>query len=458
MEVMEQQEEVEVEVEVALQRRRPQHQNNTTKEEGEDKGRLGESVYHDNNRGTETITTGISGIKNATFECSLSELNFTDQGNGKILSNDINRQRENLKGEISYALDAQFKLVGKRTRENEESEEVVIELEFERTVEDMDTHALYCPNCNSSITKVILRRKKRGIFGFGRKNKNPASDPSLILNAAQPDQSGQTICNNGVQGPVPPRDHRIDVVGEPDEKPMKGAEPPTKPQSKIKDTKNDDAKQPKGYFCPDPTEPITGSETKGSKTLDILKSIVYGGLVESIASLSVVSSAAAADATTLNIVALGLANLIGGLFIIGQKLLELKNDQYEELLGGKCLLHAIVALLSFLLFGLIPPVTYAFSFWKSDNKDLKLVAVAAASLLCIVILACGKAYVRKPPKPYTKTLLSYVCNAILVSGVSYAVGYLIKELMEKLGWFDSSVDVTLSIPDTRSGNPAWGSY
>ncbi|XP_059660129.1 uncharacterized protein LOC132306658 isoform X4 [Cornus florida] len=321
MEVMEQQEEVEVEVEVALQRRRPQHQNNTTKEDGEDKGRLGESVYHDNNRGTETITTGISGIKNATFECSLSELNFTDQGNGKILSNDINRQRENLKGEISYALDAQFKLVGKRTRENEESEEVVIELEFERTVEDMDTHALYCPNCNSSITKVILRRKKRrecavgclscftifipegGIFGFGRKNKNPASDPSLILNAAQPDQSGQTICNNGVQGPVPPRDHRIDVVGEPDEKPMKGAEPLTKPQSKIEDTKNDDAKQPKDdptITCPipDPTEQITGSETKGSKTLDILKSIVYGGLVESIASLSVVSSAAAADATT----------------------------------------------------------------------------------------------------------------------------------------------------------------
>ncbi|XP_059660126.1 membrane protein of ER body-like protein isoform X2 [Cornus florida] len=387
MEVMEQQEEVEVEVEVALQRRRPQHQNNTTKEDGEDKGRLGESVYHDNNR---------------------------DQGNGKILSNDINRQRENLKGEISYALDAQFKLVGKRTRENEESEEVVIELEFERTVEDMDTHALYCPNCNSSITKVILRRKKRrecavgclscftifipegGIFGFGRKNKNPASDPSLILNAAQPDQSGQTICNNGVQGPVPPRDHRIDVVGEPDEKPMKGAEPLTKPQSKIEDTKNDDAKQPKDdptITCPipDPTEQITGSETKGSKTLDILKSIVYGGLVESIASLSVVSSAAAADATTLNIVALGLANLIGGLFIIGQKLLELENDQYEELLGGKCSLHAIVALLSFLVFGLIPPVTYAFSFWKSDNKDLKLVAVAAASILCMVILAFGKA-------------------------------------------------------------------
>ncbi|XP_059660145.1 membrane protein of ER body 1-like isoform X2 [Cornus florida] len=66
-----------------------------------------------------------------------------------------------------------------------------------------------------------------------------------------------------------------------------------------------------------PAKPIAVSERKGSKTLDILKSIVYGGLVESIASLSVVSSAAAADATTLNIVALGLANLIGGLFIIG---------------------------------------------------------------------------------------------------------------------------------------------
>lgn len=68
------------------------------------------------------------------------------------------------------------------------------------------------------------------------------------------------------------------------------------------------------YICwADPAEPaspdkstplLTSAETAvvqgaaSSKTWEILKSIVYGGLTESLASLSVVTSAASADATT----------------------------------------------------------------------------------------------------------------------------------------------------------------
>ncbi|XP_021281860.1 membrane protein of ER body-like protein isoform X2 [Herrania umbratica] len=60
---------------------------------------------------------------------------------------------------------------------------------------------------------------------------------------------------------------------------------------------------------------------------EILKSIVYGGLIESITSLGVVSSAAGAGADTLNVLALGFANLIGGLIIISHSFRELKNDK-----------------------------------------------------------------------------------------------------------------------------------
>ncbi|KAI7984097.1 Membrane protein of ER body 1 [Camellia lanceoleosa] len=203
---------------------------------------------------------------------------------------------------------------------------------------------------------------------------------------------------------------------------------------------------------------------EGSKTLEILKSVVYGGLMESMTSLSVVSSAAAADATTMNIVAMGLANLIGGLCIIGPNLRELKNEgsRYKELLGqtDNFLLHATVAVLAFLIFGLIPPVTYGFSFRQTDDKDLKLVVVAAASLLCIAILAIGKAYIQKKPNfyAYIKTVLYYISMAVMASGISYAAGELIKRLVENLGWFDSSVAVTLSLPQVQSVNPAWGSY
>lgn len=45
--------------------------------------------------------------------------------------------------------------------------------------------------------------------------------------------------------------------------------------------------------------PITSTTYHGSsKSLEILKCIVYGGLIELITSLSIVSSAAASDATT----------------------------------------------------------------------------------------------------------------------------------------------------------------
>ncbi|KAM7467602.1 hypothetical protein LguiB_015164 [Lonicera macranthoides] len=251
--------------------------------------------------------------------------------------------------------------------------------------------------------------------------------------------------------------------------------------------------------------------TMASKVLglDIIKSIVYGGLVESITSLGVVSSAAGADASTgkfcgffswiflylhivfcliaypvgipginissviaVNVLALGLANLIGGLFVIGHDLWEVKEsqtggasnqvseqvDRYQELLGRRSdfTLHAVVAVSSFLIFGLLPPVIYGFSFRKSNDRDLKLVAVAAGSLVCIILLAVGKAYVRRPPKSYFKTVMYFVIMGIMASGASYIAGGLIMKLLEKLGLFEPSQGVSVLKPGLV--NPAWASY
>ncbi|CAL5344245.1 unnamed protein product [Camellia sinensis] len=255
---------------------------------------------------------------------------------------------------------------------------------------------------------------------------------------------------------------------------------------------------------PSPHTEIT--EARGFQGLDVIKSIVYGGLIESITSLGIVSSAAGADAATSNILALGLANLIGGLFIIGHngmpnKLLmrptsryastldtrpcniacnrtvlwELKNDRYEgvsshqvterldkyqELLGRRenFLLHATVVILSFLIFGLLPPVIYGFSFRESNNRDFKLIAVAVASLLCVTILATGKAYVQRPLKAYIKTVMYYVIVGFMASCVSYAVGDLIKELLEKHGFDSGDLALTLPILEATSKQSAWESY
>ncbi|KAJ6881047.1 hypothetical protein NC651_027786 [Populus alba x Populus x berolinensis] len=222
------------------------------------------------------------------------------------------------------------------------------------------------------------------------------------------------------------------------------------------------------------TNQTNASERKGagvgeSWQWEILKSIVYGGLVESITSLGVVSSAAGAGAGTLNIIALGLANLIGGLFIIGHNLVDLKNDRsnqvneqedrYQETLGRRdnFSLHATLSILSFLIFGLLPPVMYGFSFRKSDDRDLKLAAVGGASLFCIILLATGKAHIqRKQPKAYISTVLYFVCIGLMASGASYVVGDLIDKLLQKISGFESNS----AFPELKPTEPTttWASY
>lgn len=139
-----------------------------------------------------------------------------------------------------------------------------------------------------------------------------------------------------------------------------------------------------------------------------------------------------------------------------------ETDRYYQQLGQRenFKLHAVVVVLSFLLFGLVPPVTYGFSFLKSGDKDLKLIAVAAATLLCITLLATAKAYIQKAPNffGYMKTILHYVIIGFMASGVSYAVGDLIKKLLEKLGLFESSAVSTLALPGAALAKSGWGSY
>uniref|UniRef100_A0A2P2J2V3 Membrane protein of ER body-like protein isoform X1 n=1 Tax=Rhizophora mucronata TaxID=61149 RepID=A0A2P2J2V3_RHIMU len=217
------------------------------------------------------------------------------------------------------------------------------------------------------------------------------------------------------------------------------------------------------------TQAYIGEESSVGVSIDILKSIVYGGLIESITSLVVVTSAASAGATTLEILALGLANVIGGLFIILHNLIDLKNDpreasspmneqvdRYQEMLGRRenLLLHMTVVIISYLIFGLLPPVIYGYSLHISSNKDLKLAATGGASLACIILLAIGKAHVQRQPKSYLRTVLSYVILGLMASGASFVVGDLIGKFLQKVVLLESSSAVTTL---TQSTKPAWAS-
>ena len=96
----------------------------------------------------------------------------------KILSSVIrNQYMETVKHEFSCEEEfVLFKLLSKGTKELvdikrlvKESEEEEIEFGFERVLENLDQHRVHCPNCNSCITKVVLRKpttvESLGLFG-----------------------------------------------------------------------------------------------------------------------------------------------------------------------------------------------------------------------------------------------------------------------------------------------------
>ena len=152
------------------------------------------------------------------------------------------------------------------------------------------------------------------------------------------------------------------------------------------------------------------------------------------------------------------------------QLWDLKSDQsegafnkYQEKLGKKenFLLHATFAVLSFLVFGLIPPATYGYAFEKMNEKNLTLGAVAIAALLCIIILGSCKAYIKKSDKfsMYIKTIMYYVCIALMGSGVAYGVGDQINKLIENYSRVEKTPAFPLSLPGVYSRNPVpWASY
>ena len=121
-------------------------------------------------------------------------------------------------------------------------------------------------------------------------------------------------------------------------------------------------------------------------------------------------------------------------------------------------LHMVIAILSYILFGLLPPVIYGLSFRTSDNRENKMLVVAAVSLLCIALLAIGKAHVKRP-RTYFTTLLYYLSIGFSGSGLSYATGVLIMKLLAHFGIIDQGgasapAPPGLSFPEAV----AWASY
>ncbi|KAI3806161.1 hypothetical protein L1987_22055 [Smallanthus sonchifolius] len=360
----------------------------------------------------------------------------------------------NEKDEILYESNASQVETGERSNKvGEVVEEEIVELEFEKVKPKLATHSMHCPNCKSKITKVILRRK---VLSY-RPNEQPV-DP-VEPEPEQRDLVGCFSClslftcsENGCFNPFDiflrrsetSTDHASSSSGEHKMKAvvrenvtfqLLSADLPESSNA----TGDDDAM----ITIENEPETIVVARSRGRSWIgyegvlvEIIKSIVYGGLMEVIASLSVV-------ALLLLLMPLHLWDLRDDCYkdSSSRETNKAATNKYKDLLGqvNYFPLHAFFAIISFLMFGMVPPVAYGYSCHETNDKDFTLVVTATASLLCVLLLAILKAYINKCTVfEYFKTVVYYIITAVLVSGVSYVVGNLVARLMEELGWFNTS--------------------
>ncbi|KAJ8760809.1 hypothetical protein K2173_021847 [Erythroxylum novogranatense] len=410
--------------------------------------------------------------------------------------------------------EADFEEINERIDLIEEIDRERTEFDVEKVLAKQSTHELYCPNCNCCITRRIILRRKPKFRNPRRQPKHYKAetpfhyqhDPDSLCAAHDTGifDGEQDVfrCLSCFSIFIPTGNgFKLFRVFEDstEQNPQKSAEVKANWFFSIFATNQKKTKTEQGndlaisveteQLEPSPQSSrnvvvedriLLESGARGNFDeqrstgvgVDILKSIVYGGLIESITSLGVICSAAGAGAATLDILAMALANLIGGLFIIGYNLIDLKNegsrgssseinqqdDRYQALLGkrDRFSLHVTVVIISYLIFGVLPPIVYGFSFHKSDDKDLKLALVGGASLVCIILLAIGRAYVFQ--KPYIRNVLYYVIIGFMASGSSYIVGDLIRQLMQQVGWFHSSLSLVMPYSETKSNEPLLTSY
>jgi peptidoglycan/LPS O-acetylase OafA/YrhL len=109
----------------------------------------------------------------------------------------------------------------------------------------------------------------------------------------------------------------------------------------------------------------------------------------------------------------------------------LHRDHYGDVVGSTIALHGTVALISFIVFGALLPLVYAFSHRQTDDRDQKFILCCGATIVVVSLLSLGKARVSN--RRYLRTLGAYLLVLVLSSIVGYLTGDHVAELLDNWG-------------------------
>lgn len=107
--------------------------------------------------------------------------------------------------------------------------------------------------------------------------------------------------------------------------------------------------------------------------------------------------------------------------------------RFHETVGPRFWLNGPLAMLSFLVFGALPVLVFAFSFRELDDYDYKMAATVLASTIAVLFLGCGKVAAKMTTLSYWRTLSTLITTGIVAAVAGFYTGEYINKMLQKYG-------------------------
>lgn len=117
---------------------------------------------------------------------------------------------------------------------------------------------------------------------------------------------------------------------------------------------------------------------------------------------------------------------------------DLHNEsptRFRESVGPSFWVNGFLAIVSFLIFGALPPLMFGFTFRESNDHDYKMGATVIVSVIAVTLLGCGKVASKMTELSYKRTISTLILTGVAAAVAGFYTGEYISKLLDKYGIF-----------------------